>query len=85
VRAPVSVTISSRGSGRAQPLDATAAVLDGALLGASETAYVSRAALAVAALVAAAQQATRQCRATLFFVWHAPAGLAACACLLWRA
>ncbi len=57
-------------------------MLDGALLGASETAYVSRAALAVAALVAAALLATRQCGAPLFFVWRAPAGLAACACLL---
>ncbi len=57
-------------------------MMDGALLGASETAYVSRAALAVAALVAAALLATRQCGAPLFFVWRAPAGLPACACLL---
>ena len=57
----------------AQPFDAAAAVLDGALLGASETAWVSRSALLVSASVVAAMYTTRRLHGSLFFVWCAAA------------
>ena len=56
-----------------QPFDAAAAVLDGALLGASETAWVSRSALLVSASVVAAMYTTKRLHGSLFFVWCAAA------------
>lgn len=57
----------------AQPFDAAAAVLDGSLLGASETAWVSRSALLVSASVVAAMYTTKRLHGSLFFVWCAAA------------
>ncbi len=53
----------------AQPFDAAAAVLDGSLLGASETAWVSRSALLVSACVVLGMLITRRFHGSLFFVW----------------
>lgn len=53
------------------PVDAAAAVLDGALLGASDTAWVARSTLAVSAVCLAALLGARAAGAGLFGVWAA--------------
>ena len=62
----------------AQPFDAAAAVLDGSLLGASETAWVSRSALLVSASVVLAMFTTKRLHGSLVFVWCAAAHALRC-------
>ena len=52
-----------------QPIDAMAAVLDGGLLGASETGYVGRTALLASAAVLAALLTTQRAGLGLLGIW----------------
>ena len=67
----------------AQPFDAAAAVLDGSLLGASETAWISRSALLVSASVVLAMYTTKRLHGALFFVWCAAAPALCCTRPAW--